>query len=280
MPDFDYHKGFVVNIKIVPMQRVTGTTSQQKIVHAQLLEAFEFGRVRVEKGQTLCGLPAPISIQTSTTTLNSISCKHCRKELDRWSRDAHLAKCKGYALIRGGKTTAVAARSNALAATLLGVNPMFLLRNGVSGFGLKAGNVSDDLDCIRDGLATHGLGVVIEQRTGEDDWHVVLAEADADRVLLPIMRRLTNSGNTPVQEARKNRSIRLSESEKKQLAQLGGVAWIRERMSSPLTMKTVDAREASTKVTVFRATDAEWERFQSFGGANWLCYELYATKKP
>ena len=280
MPNFDYNKGFVVEIKVVPVHRVTGTDTQKKTIHAQLSENFVFGRLRLGKGQILCALPESTATTHTTATINTVTCKTCRKELDRWSRDAQMSKCKGYALRRDGRVRAVAARSNALAATLLGVNPMFLLRNGVSGFGLKAGNMSDDLDCIRDGLATHGLGVVIEQRTGEDDWHVVLAEADADRLLLPIMRRLTNSGNTPVQEARKNRSIRLSESEKKQLAQLGGVAWIRERMSSPLTMQTLDAREASTKVTVFRATDAEWERFQSIGGANWLCYELYATKKP
>lgn len=275
MPNFDYNKGFVVEIKVVPVHRVTDTDAQKKTIHAQLSESFVFGRLRLGKGQILCALPESTATTHTTATINTVTCKTCRKELDRWSRDAQMSKCKGYALSRDGRVRAVAAKSNSLAATLLGVNQMYLLRNGISGFNLNSGQGNDELDYIRRGLATHGLGVVIEQSIGEDEWVVVLSEADADVSLLAIMSRQTNSGNTAVKEVRKNRSIRLTENERTHLKKMGGIQWIRAQMNSPSPIQALKDQDLANTVTVIRATDNEWKRFQNLGGTKWLRSEIY-----
>lgn len=271
MPKFDYGKGFILEMNLVPVIRSAGVNRHRLAIHARAQQDFTFGEFSCPAGELLCRSRDGQACTELEAPIDAVSCTVCRKLLDRWSRDAVESRCMGYAFDRDLITRAVAAKNTLLASELLGVNNNWLVRNGVERIALTAANLGDGLDPIRKALNKHPYGTVIESTRGSSMWEVVKPAQEAEQSLL--VRKLGESlrGNTRVEQFRFNHTVKLTLDEKTKLKALGGSKWIRAVIAKPESISVSSDLVANPKEQItLRATDAEWEALRELGGSSWL----------
>ena len=279
MTNFNYASGFLVPINVTPVARKASDIGKAPAIHARVMEDFTLGEFNCAAGRLLCNSPEEIECFPVAVPINSVSCARCRELLDRWARDSLLARCKGYALSRDGCTRAVAAKSTAMASQILGVGNGVLVRCGINkivlGPPLKDGN-----DHIRKALQAHEYGSVLRLVDGVT-WQLEQSPARAEELLRQHLVSYSVRGNKRVtQDAiQRNRSIRLTPPEVEALADLGGAAWVRERIDlakKSIIDHTLDA--PSVNMTI-RTTDAQWEKVRSLGGYTWIRSMIHRALK-
>jgi hypothetical protein len=271
MAKFDYTKGFICPIHIVPVVRDPVDAHQRIVVHARASQSFSFGHFNCPEGELLCRSRNGNACHQIEGTVVQVSCTACRKLLDRWSRDAIDSRCVGFSFERDLITRAVAAKSTLFASELLGVNNNWLKRNGVIKIDLSSARFGDGLDPIRVALKKHPYGTVIEKVESSRTWGVITPAQDAEKSLLE--RKIGESirGNTRVTEMRQNHTLKLTKDEKTELQKLGGSKWIRAQIANPPQMVVaMDLVSDPKDQTTLRATDAEWDALLALGGAPWL----------
>lgn len=276
MASYDYEKGFVGGLKVVPVTRDEGRVGRAPAVHAQVTEAFVFGEFSCAQWELLCGSPAKTDLFEYNGSINAVTCYRCIALMDRWSRDSINSRCTGHAITRDGVTRAVAAKSVLFAAELLDVNHQLLAKRGQVKIDLSLSNTGDGLDLIRVLLTGHDYGAVFERRDDEQQWRIIKPASDAELALLKRKEGESARGNTAKQgEVRQNHLVRLTESEIARVKSLGGAAWIRERIGKtriPRNKKqfVFENAEGPMKGFTLRATDSEWDKLLKLGGNAWV----------
>jgi hypothetical protein len=271
MTKFNYASGFLVPINVAPVARRASDIGKAPAIHARVMEDFTLGQFCSVAGQLLCRSTEEIECFPVSKSINSISCARCRELLDRWSREAHLARCKGFALNRDGSTRAVAAKSTAMASQILGVANGVLVRCGINKIVLGP-PLKDGYDHIRKALQAHEYGSVLRLVDGEAKWMLEQSPARAEELLRQHLVAYTERGNTRVDqsEMQRNRSIRLTPFEAEALTTLGGAAWVRQRIDLAKKRYIVDNLDAPTVNRTIRTTDAQWDKVREMGGYTWI----------
>lgn len=271
MTQSDYTSGFLVPILVTPVARNSSDIGKAPAIHARVMEDFTIGQFSCETGQLLCRSTEEIECFPILKPLNSVSCARCRVLLDRWSRDALLARCKGFALSRDGCTRAVAAKSTAMASQILGVGYGVLVRYGIYKIVLGP-PLKDGYDHIRKALQAHEYGSVLRLVDGESKWALEQTPDNALELLRQHLVSYSERGNTRVEQSKlqRNRSIRLTPFEAEALRGLGGASWIRQRIDLAKKSSLVPNLDAPTVNMTIRTTDAQWAKVRSFGGYTWI----------
>jgi hypothetical protein len=280
MTKFDYASGFLVPINVMPVARNASDIGKAPAIHARVMEDFSFGPFSCEAGQLLCKSNEEIACYPVSKSLNHVSCARCRWLLNRWSRDALLSRCKGYALSRDGSTRAVAAKSTAMASKIMGIGNGVLLRWGINKIVLGAPR-KDGLDHIRKALQAHEYGSVLRLVDGETEWELEQSPARAAELLHEHMLSYSERGNTRVEQSdlQRNRSIRLTPFEAEALNALGGAAWVRQRIDLAKKTYIVDNLDTPTVNRTIRTTDAQWDKVRAFGGYTWIRSMIHRALK-
>ena len=280
MTQFNYASGFLVPICVMPVARQTSENGKPPSIHARVVEDFTLGMFSRAAGQLLCGAPEEIECLPVSFPLDSVSCVRCRVQLDRWSRDALRARCKGYALKRDGLTRAVAAKSTSMASEILGISSGVLVRCGINQITL-ARPLDDGCDYIRKALEVHPYGAVLRLVDGETVWQLEQSSERADELLRQHLVRFTVRGNTRVVqcELQRNRSIRLTPFEVEALRELGGAAWVRARIDSAKKSHIEYGMETPSVNMTIRTTDAQWEKVRAMGGYTWIRSMIHRASK-
>lgn len=282
MTKFDYASGFLVPINVTPVARNASDIGKAPAIHARVLEDFTLGQFSCVAGQLLCRSTEEIECYPISKPINSVSCARCRELLDRWSRDALLARCQGFALNRDGSTLAVAAKSTAMASQILGVGNGVLVRCGINKIVLGP-PMNDGLDHIRKALQAHDYGAVLRLVDGKTKWTLEQPPARAEELLRQHLISYSERGNTRVEQSamQRNRSIRLTPFEAEALNALGGAAWVRQRIDLAKKSYIVDNLEAPTVNRTIRTTDAQWDKVREMGGYTWIRSLIHrAIKAP
>jgi hypothetical protein len=280
MTKFNYASGFMVAINVIPVARKACDIGKAPAIHARVMEDFSFGPFNCEAGQLLCRSNEEIACYPVSKPINSVSCARCRWLLDRWSREALLSRCKGFALSRDGSTRAVAAKSTAMASQILGIGNGVLVRCGINKIVLGP-PLKDGLDHIRKALQAHEYGTVLRLLDGETKWELEQSPARAEELLREHMLSYSERGNTRVElsELQRNRSIRLTPFESEALSALGGAAWVRQRIDHAKKSYIADNLEAPTVNRTIRTTDAQWDKVRIMGGYTWIRSMIHRAMK-
>lgn len=280
MTKFDYASGFLVTINVMPVARNASDIGKAPAIHARVIEDFTLGQFSARAGQLLCRSTEEIECFPVSKPLNSISCSRCRELLDRWSREALLVRCKGFALKRDGSTRAVAAKSTAMASQILGVGNGVLVRCGINKIVLGP-PLKDEHDHIRKALQAHDYGSVLCLADGETNWKLEQSPARAEELLRQHLISYSERGNTRVGQSamQRNRSIRLTPFEAEALNTLGGAAWVRQRIDLAKKSYIVDNLEAPTVNRTIRTTDAQWDKVREMGGYTWIRSLIHRAMK-
>lgn len=282
MTKFNYASGFLVPIHVTPVARNASDIGKAPAIHARVMEDFTLGEFTCSAGRLLCNSPEEIECFPVAEPINSVSCARCRKLLDRWARDSLLARCKGFALSRDGCTRAVAAKSTAMASQILGVGNGVLVRCGINKIVLDA-PLKDGHDHIRKALQSHEYGSVLRLDDGETTWQLEQSPARAEELLRQHLVLYSVRGNTRVEQSalQRNRSIRLTPLEVEALADLGGAAWVRERIDLAKKSHIDHTLDAPSVNMTIRTTDAQWEKVRALGGYTWIRSMIHrALKAP
>lgn len=280
MTKFDYASGFLVPINVTPVARNASDIGKAPAIHARVMEDFTLGQFSAIAGQLLCRSTEEIECFPVSKPLNSVSCARCRELLDRWSRDALLARCKGFALNRDGCTRAVAAKSTAMASQILGIGNGVLVRSGMNKI-ILGSPLNDGLDHIRKALQAHDYGAVLRLVDGKSKWTLEQPPARAEELLRQHLVSYSERGNTRVEQSamQRNRSIRLTPFEADALNALGGAAWVRKRIDRAQKSYIAGNLEAPTVNRTIRTTDAQWDKVRDMGGYTWIRSMIHRALK-
>lgn len=280
MTQYNYASGFLAPISAAPVARNARENGKPPKIHARMLDDFTLGVFSRAAGQLLCGAPEEIPCLPVSLPLDSVSCVLCRTQLDRWSRDALLSKCKGFALNRDGHTRAVAAKSTAMASEILGIGDGMMVRCGINQIVLGA-QVDDGYDHIRKALKSFDYGSVIRMDDGDTVWTLEQSSERAEEILRQHLVSFSVRGNTRVVKSalQRNRSIRLTPFEVEALRDLGGAAWVRARIDLAKKSHIENGMETPSVNVTIRTTEAQWEKVRAMGGYTWIRSMIHRALK-